>query len=154
MNQFIFPEDDEARRSAKTYVELGQVGLTVLRRMSMGVGTKPIGQVCGPISHGGLGSVAANLRVFSEWIERLQDKRIAIFDQVPFERDMFRIWHENGGTDGEGNSNDALLVGFYIPLFESGLIKKLYFIPGWSESYGSLWEHRQARRLGIAIDYL
>lgn len=51
-----------------------------------------------------------------------------------------------------------LLEYFYKPIFESGLIKRLIFLPNWETSYGCKWEMDLALKLGIQIvvmdDYL
>ena len=149
MNPYISEEDRLAMQSAKTYAELGQVALKVLRKIHAAVSPAPVGEVCGPITSGGLGSVDANLKNFEGWVQKLQSQGLAIFDQMPFEEHMFRIWDANGRNDDK-----TLLEDFYLPIFKSGLITTLYFIPGWADSNGATWEHRQAVRLGIEINYL
>ncbi len=53
-----------------------------------------------------------------------------------------------------GEYATMLLTDFYQPLFETGLIKILYFLPDWQSSVGARWEHDQALKLGIEIVYL
>ncbi len=107
-----------------------------------------IGQVCGPISTGGLGSVEENLRVFNETIQRLSEKYV-IFDQMPFEPAL-RFMCEQAKQQ---NKTLNILEGFYLPIFESGKIKTLYFLPTWKTSSGAQWEHDQALRLGMRRVY-
>ncbi|TSC82591.1 MAG: Uncharacterized protein G01um101420_258 [Parcubacteria group bacterium Gr01-1014_20] len=133
---------------ARTFAELGCIAFEVLQRMDEKVVPRSIGQVCGPITTGGRSSIVVNLREFSRYIELLQSKGLAIFDQVPFEKHLFRIRGVNYQSDS------TLLEDFYGPIFESGIVKILYFIPGWSSSNGAMWEHRQAVRLNLTIDYL
>ena len=149
MNPYLAEADNLAMVHARTYVELGQIALAVLRKMDRAVTPVSIGQACGPITSGGLGSIEANLKRFEWRVKKLQSRGLHIFDQLPFEGHMFRIWDANGRNDDK-----TLLEDFYSPIFESGLIKTLHFIPGWPGSNGSMWEHRQAVRLGIKIDYL
>ncbi len=149
MNPYLTRKDARAMTRANTYAELGSLALEVVRRVGEKTLPKPIGQVCGPITTGGLGSIEANLKNFERWIERLQGRGLVIFDQMPFEKHMFRIGDANGRNDDK-----TLFEDFYLPIFESDLIKTLYFIPGWSSSNGAMWEHRQAVRLNLTIDYL
>lgn len=109
---------------------------------------KPIGEVCGPITSGGRGSIEKNLAVFSAAIKKLISHGKNIFNQMIFEDNLKKIW-EGGNRD-----NDTLLQDFYLPIFESGFIKTLYFLPDWQTSYGARWEHAQGKRLGIEIVYL
>lgn len=139
------PADTAALETANSFAELSEIALRVLKRMP-----KPVGQVCGPISSGGLGSIPANLKRFDETIERLIRDGNSIFDQVPFEDCLFRL----KGKDQGLSSKNRLLTEFYLPLFESGLVDTFYFIPGWESSQGAKWEHAQAKRLGITIVYL
>lgn len=138
------PADTAALETANSFAELSEIALRVLKRMP-----KPVGQVCGPISSGGLGSIPANLKRFDETIGELIKSGNKVFDQVPFESHFFRLIERGQGAHGQG-----LLEQFYLPLFESGLVDTLYFIPGWESSKGARWEHAQAKRLGITIVYL
>lgn len=131
-------------RNSTTFEALFVVAYSVLLRMP-----QPISMVCGPISSGGLGSKEKNLEVFRKTIKTLSDKGIIVFSQMPFEEPMWKIQktpYYRGGCH--------TLEGFYLPIFESGFIKRLYFIRGWESSLGATWEHAQAKRLGIEIVYL
>jgi len=50
-----------------------------------------LGQVCGPISTGGVGTLDGNILIFEQTIRRLKGKELYIFDQMPFERPMWKI---------------------------------------------------------------
>lgn len=113
---------------------------------------QPIGQVCGPITSGGKGSLEENLRIFEKTILRLSSKGISIFNQLPFETTLERIWKADK-RDLKIRNLD-LLEGFYLPIFESGFIKDLYFIYGWNSSFGTTWEHKEAKKIGLNIIYL
>ncbi|MCR4283894.1 MAG: DUF4406 domain-containing protein [Parcubacteria group bacterium] len=128
-----------------TYKDLFTIAEDVLRKMP-----PPVGQVCGPISTGGAGSVEKNLKRFEEAIINLQQQGIEIFDQVPFEVPMQRIKNLREC----GDYDNSLLYDFYLPIFESKLIHRLYFLPDWESSTGAKWEHEQALRLGLDIEYM
>ena len=144
-NKYWTEEDHKALREATTYKQLLEVALCVLARMP-----EPRAQVCGPISTGGAGSVEENLKRFDQVIEKLQKENIEVFDQIPFEIPMQKIKTLN---KVEGYDNN-LLNDFYLPIFESGLVYKFYFLPDWESSTGATWEHEQARRLGLEIEYM
>lgn len=139
------PEDIAALERAQSFGELSKIALRVLSRMP-----KTVGQVCGPISTGGVGSIPGNLKVFDQTIQQLVDKGVHIFDQMPFEEHFFRIIQAEWGT----RHNNQLLTDFYLPILQSGHIKTLYFMRGWQSSQGATWEHEKAQRLGIRIVYL
>ncbi len=138
-------EDDLLKlEQAESYREMFDIALLVLKRMP-----QPVGQVCGPISTGGRGSLVANLVAFNETIILLQSEGKHIFDQMLFEVPMSKI-----KSKIVGKYDESLLTDFYLPIFESGLVKKFYFLPDWQSSHGANWEHKQAQRLGIEIEYL
>jgi len=129
---------------AKTFEALFSVAHSILLRMP-----QPVSMVCGPISSGGRGSKEENLKVFKRTIKELSDEGIMIFSQMPFEEPIWRIQK----TDYY-KGNYHTLEAFYLPIFESGLVKRFYFIPGWRLSFGASWEHKQAKKLGIEIVFL
>jgi hypothetical protein len=138
-------EDLLALEQADTMPQMLQIALGVLKRMP-----QPVAQVCGPISTGGRGSILENLVAFNETIVFLQAEGESVFDQMPFEAPMQRV----KTTLPKGQYALTLLDDFYLPIFETGLIKKMYFMPDWESSHGAKWEHEQAKRLGIEIKYL
>lgn len=111
---------------------------------------KNLSQVCGPISTGGKGNVRDNLLEFNKKIIELQEKGLNVFDQMPFEDPMHRMMTNFSKEEYMEN----ILTDFYLPLFESGRISELYFLPDWESSHGANWEHKQAKRLGIKIVYI
>lgn len=145
-NGQYWTEDEKQKLNlAQSFGELVPIALAVLGRMP-----QPIGQVAGPISTGGLGTVQENIAVFDATIELLIQQGLTIFDQVPFEDHIFRL---REGRDPK-EANRALLNKFYLPIFNANLISHLYFIHGWESSEGANWEHEQAERLGMQITYL
>lgn len=138
-------EDVLEMEQSVTMREMFDVALRVLKRMP-----QPVGQVCGPISTGGRGSLLENMVAFNETIVFLQAEGKIIFDQMPFEAPMQRFKVDLV----PGEYATTILNDFYLPIFESGLIKKLYFMKDWESSKGAVWEHKQAKRLGIEIEYI
>ena len=129
-------------QKAVSYKELFEIAMTIISATY-----QPLGMVSGPISTGGLGSIPLNIAAMERHIMQLQETGQYIFDQTPFEDAMQRI----KGTS-KGYAQD-LLDEFYLPIFESGYIKKLFLMKGWQDSTGAKWEHVQAQRLGIQILY-
>jgi hydrogenase maturation factor len=107
----------------------------------------PVGMVCGPISPtGGLMDLQANKDKFNLAIKTLTNIQIPLFDQMQFEGRMEEL-HEpiDNGYDVR------ILQDFYDPIFQSGWIKRKFFIPGWETSRGSVWERQTAAELGIDV---
>lgn len=135
--------DFSAIEKAQTFKELYQIASTVVNRLG-----PPVGFVCGPISaNGGTKSVERNMKIFTSHIELLENKKLKIFSQLPFEKSLWRIL-------AAGENENVLLETLYLPLFNSGMLNVFYFIPGWESSFGANWEHKQALKLGIEIIYL
>jgi hypothetical protein len=134
----------EALEKAREYSELKDIALDIMSSMP-----KPIGQVCGPISTGGLGSIDKNMMMFEKTIIKLVSQGNVIFNQLPFEKSMWNIRSNSKKSIEE--SNQSLLEEFYLPLFKSGHVKRLYFIYGWESSHGSKWERKRAAELGLEI---
>lgn len=130
---------------AGAYEELTPIALRVMHRIP-----GSIAMVCGPISTGGLGSIPKNIAAFELAIEKVARSGEPVFTQMPFESVMQDI---NGKLTPECNAS-SLMETFYRPLLESGLIKRLYFLPDWESSTGARWEHELATHLGIEIKYL
>ena len=138
-------KDIEKVEAAKTFEDLLLVAVGVMRRMPL-----PISMVCGPITSGGLGNKADNIRVFKKEILRLSlTSNVSVFSQMPFEEAIWKIQKTNYYKGG-----DHTLEALYLPIFESGFVWRLYFIPGWQSSYGAKWEYEQAKRLKLEIVYL
>jgi hypothetical protein len=137
---------DEDRRdvaSAMDFEQVADVAVRIAARMP-----QPLCAVCGPIRSGGLGSVELNLDRFALTIRLLRSQGWHMFNQLPFERHLWRIERLPGKR-----SLDILDV-FYVRLFRSGLIRQLAFMPEWRTSFGTSWEHSLAATLLIPIVYL
>ena len=133
----------QALKSARSYNDLSAIALDILGAMP-----QPVGEVCGPISSGGR-SIEENLAVFSKVNDKLTREGKYIVDLVPFEIAMRAMKRESGLSHIEANL--ALLEGFYLPIFKSGKVSELYFIPGWQASHGASWERDRALEFNIKI---
>lgn len=142
------PEHFEKLSQINSYEELLRIAIDILQKMP-----QPISQVCGPLTSGGKGSISANADCFRKTILKLNEQEHNIFDQAPFEKIIQKIRANQNHLLPE-ESNQQLLESFYLPLFKSGFIKKLFFIPGWESSHGAKWEHEKAKEFGIEIIYL
>ncbi|MDO8516430.1 MAG: hypothetical protein Q7S28_04210 [bacterium] len=144
----LLTKDERAiLRRAETFEELRDIAFGSIRRMDMPFG---VGMVCGPISTGGLNSIKANLAKFKATIDNLSVAGIPLFSQLPYETAMHRIMQ----TPYYRKEERHLLDAFYLPIFESRLVRTHYFMPDWATSIGATWEHDQAVRLGIHRVYL
>ena len=143
--RFYELHDINQMEMAQSYRELTPIGLRVLNRIP-----GDVVMVCGPISTGGTGSIAENIEVFRGAIARVVRMGEFVFTQLPFEGPMQAI---KGKLLPESDGL-SLLELFYRPLFESGMMKRLYFIPSWKSSFGANWEHSVALELGIEIRHL
>jgi len=130
---------------ATTFEELRNIAIEILTEMQR----YSVSIVCGPITNGGLGSIEANLKKFESTIHSLSASGVSIFSQMPFEDKMQEIKKTPYYKGG-----DHLLETFYQPIFESGFVKRLFFIAGWEASYGAQWEHKVAGGQNIQIIYL
>lgn len=140
MNKYWTVADKENLSRAISVAELAPIAIGVIKRMP-----KPVGMVSGPITTGGFGSVEKNLEIFAGVIAELQRDGLTVFSQLPFESFFVQVWRE---WRGEGYCME-ILEKFYQPVFESGEIGFVHFIPGWEASFGARFEHEQCRRLRI-----
>lgn len=138
---------------ATMYEELATIALAQLRRMQETFLQSP-SIICGPISNGGRGSIAANIEYFEAavafWVH---EREGCHFSQIPYEETIWRIRdrdHARGIEYPKGSGN-PILEQFYRPIFESGLIGALKFLPGWETSDGARWERALGEALGLHI---
>ncbi|MDO8523527.1 MAG: hypothetical protein Q7S12_04620, partial [bacterium] len=122
----------------------------VLEKMQPG----PVAMVCGPISTGGLCSVEKNLEVLDKAVANLKSQNIKVFEQRPLEKHIRRLCELPAYESYKKGNYICLLEELYGPLFKSGLIHEMHFIPLWYTSVGTKWEHKQAVRLGIKKEYI
>ncbi len=138
-------QDWKDLEEAKSFKDLFVIAKRVIYRMP-----HPLVQVCGPIATGGLGSIEANLNAFNETIKELQAEGKSVFDQMPFEDPMQKLKTMIENKD----YMNTIFTDFYYPIFDSGLISELYFMPNWNTSVGATKEHDKAKESGIKIVYL
>lgn len=146
--QYYTPDRLRRIRKSKSYQDLLAVALEVLVALNKNH-AGPIVQVCGPISNGGRGTRQENLFIFKRVIEQVCADGLVVFNQMPFEDDMERIFKSDADPQGV-----RLLEEFYGPIFESGLLQMLCFFPGWAESLGAVWEYHAGKRLGLPVIFL
>ena len=144
MLRYYTPDRILAIKESLDYQDLLLVALDVLEDIDDDYPSRPIIQVCGPISTGGTGSRVKNLEIFSRVIERVVSDGLVVFNQMPFEDAMGKIF--NSSPDMQGTK---LLEEFYLPIFKTNLISMLLFLPGWQNSVGASWEYNQGKKLEI-----
>ncbi len=127
---------------ANSYDELFQVATMIL-----GTTHQPVSMVSGPVSTGGTGNLQNNILAMSEYITHLHNAGENMFDQTPFEEPIQRIKNKKVEYDND------ILYQLYLPIFESGYIKKMFFMRDWESSRGARWEHEQMIRLKIERKY-
>ncbi len=135
-------EDYKELEQATSYAELVPVALSVIKRMP-----SPVAMLSGPVSTGGRGSIEENLHLLSAAVDLAYAKGVMVFDQNPFESKL----HEIKASLPSNGYAQAILDDFYLPIFESRLVSKMYFLPDWQTSTGATWERAQCERLSIEI---
>lgn len=143
-------EEEFTKECSKTnsFSELVPLAMAELKKYTDGVEV-----VCGPISTGGRGTPEANLKVFEATIKGLQAEGRPLFNQMPYEERIFffrKQWQESA-PENAGKYYTPILEEFYRPIFEAGLVKKAWFIPGWESSQGARWERELLTKVGAEI---
>ncbi len=141
---YLTPKDHAEIAAAGTYESLRDIAIRVLHAMPT-----QASMVCGPISTGGLGSIEDNLSRFNHAISLLVSCNVNVFTQMPFEEAIRRI----RGTELPYQSGLTLLETFYLPIFRSGRVSRLCFLPDWETSLGTKWEHKQGIELRLELTY-
>lgn len=139
-------EELASLKAINSFHDMVPIGVRVLRRIRQH-GEKVV-QICGPMSTGGKGTLAANMTHFKRAVAHARLKGVLVFDQTPFEDPIIRL---SASAPREGYCHDILHI-FYRSLFESRLITTLSFLPDWQSSVGAKWEYEEALRLGIEIE--
>ncbi|EKD24597.1 MAG: hypothetical protein ACD_80C00194G0016 [uncultured bacterium (gcode 4)] len=133
---------NEQLQKAKTFKDLLQIAMMIIANAHPN-----LAMVSGPISTGGKGSIRLNILAMQEYIEELHQSGENMFDQTIFEEPMERIKDTTAGYD------HRILNQFYLSIFESKHIKKMFFMQDWESSTGANWEHEQMIRLDIKRIY-
>lgn len=139
MNQVL----QEKLKKVSNYVELFEVALFWIRENSFN------SFVCAPIFSDGTDSIAENIQKLDDQINQLTEQGNKVFNQIHF-LDI-NLAQE---TNIEHFETRIKFDEFYQPLFSSGLIKKVYMLPGWERSQGCVWEHSFVSSNNIEIIYL
>ena len=100
----------------------------------------PLSMVAGPRSKGVKISEELNILAMQEYMEELYQSGENVFNDMVFEEHLQRLKDE-----GEIYN---LLNDFYLPLFESGYIKKMFFMKDWRFSTGATLQQQALIRLG------
>lgn len=145
LSDYWTEEEIQLSEKASEYHHLFPIVHRVLLRMD-----SPRVQMCGPITTGGAGSIEANLTRFEKAHKFLEGLGKQVFSQLPIEDAIQKII----AVKNPDTYPQELLDELYLPIFESGLIDEMHFLPDWETSTGSCWEHTQGTRLGINIFYI
>lgn len=132
---------------AESLPSLAEIAIKELRAQG------PSGIVCGPITTGGTGNQTYNFQVFNACILGLKRRGEKIFSQVPYEYGLRKLAHT---WEAAGNTGYywPIIDEFYVPLFQTGLITKGFFIPGYRSSNGARREEDELYFLGSTLIYL
>ncbi|MDO8496351.1 MAG: hypothetical protein Q7S43_02765 [bacterium] len=149
MREYYTHERMLAIKESQDYKDLVLVAWDILEDINDDFAPRPIAMLSGPISTGGKGSRTENLLVFSRAIQRVSAGGLIVFDQMPFEDDISRIFKSDPRQE-----EMCLLEEFYLPIFETRFISLMCFLPSWESSFGARWEHEQAETIGIPRIYL
>jgi hypothetical protein len=133
-----------AIKDSNTYEELLTIAMDILSNMP-----RPIVMVCGPISTGGAGNITENLKNYELTIKKLADDGHHVFNQMPFEKSIQTLRKKYGSDARE--QNQIILDKFYLAIYSSGLISKMFFMHGWESSHGAKWERSIAQEKKIEI---
>jgi hypothetical protein len=149
MTSYWSERETKALETVSSFEGAADLAVSILSRMNE-TGREII-QLCGPMSTGGLGNLAANMARFSFAIERAIENGLLVFNQIPFQQVIIRLCNFK---DGQPHYNWEILEIFYRRVFESGHVHRALFLPGWESSTGAKWERDLVSRLGItAEDY-
>ena len=146
MEKYWTDHHNHRLNQAETFEELADIAIDILSQMSKE--NKPIVEICGPISTGGLGNIKDNLDRFEKAIKIAEQKGMYVFRQTIFEKAMEKIAPKYPVTDGY---HLDILEIFYRRVFSSGYIKIAMFLPDWESSKGARWERNIVYELGLEI---
>ncbi|MDB5254151.1 MAG: hypothetical protein JWL80_217 [Parcubacteria group bacterium] len=145
LNQYWTEVELARLETAEDFHLLAEVAITILARMREV--DEEIIQVCGPISSGGLGDPELNKLRLEAAIRMAGEQGYHVFNQMPFETAIVRIMQKYP----PGQYCTEVLEVFYRTIFESGYIRRCFFVPNWHTSFGAKWERRACVRLGILL---
>jgi hypothetical protein len=135
----------EALKKASSFEDLADVGVVILGRM--GLQSKPVIQICGPMTTDGLGDLEKNMSRFRRAVKQARQNDVFVFDQAVFQDAMIRLVGENP----QPGYPMGILDVFYRRVFASGHIKGFLFFHDWHTSFGTRWEMEVAQEYGIDV---
>lgn len=146
MDEYWTEVEREALSKADSYEEAADIAIALLARMrEQG---KPIVQICGPMSTGGLGNLRENMQRFQRAVDIAIEKGITVFNQVAFQEAIIRL---SSYQEGDTEYDMGILERFYRRVFEAGHIDAFLFLPDWESSVGTRWEREVAAKVGIEV---
>ncbi len=138
-------EEAAAFQAATSYAEAARVAIAHAKRRY--TPEKPLIQVCGPISTGGLGDRTRNLIRLADMMDLVTELGHPVFNQLQFEGMVERF----SPTHSAANYDDRILYEFYHPLLNQQYIRTLVFIEGWETSTGARWERALGESFKLEI---
>jgi hypothetical protein len=137
-----------ACKKAENFAELVEIALAEARKFDR------LEVLEGPISTGGLGSIEKNFEFYGKAFKALQAEGHPVFNYAPYEAGIYKLkmrWRADPANTGYCM---PILEEFYRPLFDAAPIARAWFIPGWEESFGSTWAHKELESRGVPIEHL
>jgi hypothetical protein len=149
LNNYNYWSEEKLRllAEAKSFKEVADVAISVLRSMPTDI---KISELCGPISTGGFGDPRKNLLLFERCVEELRIRDFNPLDVTPMEKKLKEL-ERNWKAEGNSGYCFPILETVYGKIFQSGFIKRAFFLPNWETSFGARWEHKTLNELGIKI---
>jgi hypothetical protein len=136
--------DTPEMAETKTFNELAQIAANELEKIGDCV------VICGPISTGGFGNVQANIDALNKTVRYFRGCGHVVFDNLIFEVHIARLmqdWKKKGNT----GYCTPILEDFYQIVYQTGYIKKAFFLPNWETSFGATWERENLPKWDIEI---
>lgn len=150
-------EDIEDIRRAGTFADSTRVAITALERLCERKGKEereavPIGIITGPMhAVPGGESPAEKRQAMLRTAEFLSGRfDVRIFNYFPPRKRIVQILEHAFGDSWRNEDNLTLLFRvFYEPILETGLIRKVFFMPGWETSpvSRSIWAFANKNRI-------
>lgn len=105
----------------------------------------------GPMTTGGKGSIEENLKAYRKAIVFLESKGLVVFNQLNAEAAFRRHWVAWKAANPEKDYCWPILDEFYEPVFRSGKVKAIHFMPDWQSSKGAVRERELAEKIPLEI---
>lgn len=143
----LTPEDHEVLARAGSFRAMSIVPIRVLERLS--AEGRPVVQLSGPMTTGGLGNPDLNFRLYREAVRHAYDRMVNVHDVTAYKAPLDHLC----GQLPMGNPYPwDLLNDFYAPMFQSQYVTHLWLLPGWNTSTGSAFEVVEASMNGVRVE--